>query len=238
MAQQLLTGTDEQMRKKSHFSFTSLRIGRFIFLLISITLMFTLRPFLESFIEIRVLVDIFAILILMSGIYAARPNKSTFYLVLIIAFPALAAHCLHYFVEVNYIFHASEIFGGFFYAFMVGVILNYLFKEKRITADAITGAICAYFLIGLMWASIFATLEFTQPGSFEIPQNMRDESLSFTYYSYVTLTTLGYGDITPITTQARSFALLEAMTGQIYLATLVARLVSINILQSMKKKTP
>ena len=142
--------------------------------------MFILRPFLESFIGRRVLVDIFAILVLMSGIYAARPNKRIFHLVLLIAFPALVAHCSNYFVEVHYIFQASEIFGGFFYAFMVGVILNYLFKEKQITADTIAGAICAYFLIGLMWASIFATLEFAQPGSFEIPQNMRDESLSFT----------------------------------------------------------
>ncbi len=226
------------MKKEIHFPFTRLRIGRFLFLLISIALMFTLRPFLEGFIRIGVLVDIFATLILISGIYAASPNKHILRLALLIAFPTLIAHWLNYFVEVHYLFLAREIFGGFFYAFMIGVILNYLFKEKQITADTIAGAICAYFLIGLMWASIFATLELTQPGSFEIPQNMQDESISFTYYSYVTLTTLGYGDITPITTQARSFSLLEAITGQIYLATLVARLVSINILQSMEEKSP
>ena len=224
------------MQKDIHLPFTRLRIGRFLFLLISITLFFTLRPFLEGFIGIGVLVDIFATLILLSGIYAASSNKCIYHLALLVAFPALIANWSNYFLKVSSLFLASKIFGGLFYAFMVVVILNYLFKEKQITADTIAGAICAYFLIGLMWSSVFAILELAQPGSFEMPQGL--ESFSFTYYSYVTLTTLGYGDITPITTQARSFSLLEAITGQIYLATLVARLVSINILQSMEKESP
>ena len=99
-------------------------------------------------------------------------------------------------------------------------------------------SVCAYFLLGLVWSSIFSILEFLQPGSFDIPQSLHTESLSFTYYSYVTLTTLGFGDITPLTAQARSLSILEAITGQMYLATLVARLVAINIVQSMKKQSP
>ncbi len=226
------------MQKNIHLPFTRLRIGRFLFLLISITLMFTLRPFLEGLIGIGILVDIFATLILLSAIYAAGSNKRIYRLALLIAFPTLFTYWANYFVKVHYFFLVNKIFGGLFFAFMVVVILNYLFREKQITADTIAGAICAYFLIGMMWSSVFAILEFAQPGSFEIPQSLRADSSSFTYYSYVTLTTLGYGDITPVTSQARSFSLLEAITGQIYLATLVARLVSINILQSMEKKSP
>ncbi|MHC5060766.1 MAG: potassium channel family protein [Planctomycetota bacterium] len=226
------------MQKGFHLPFISLRIGRFTLLLISIALMFTLRPFLESFIGIDILVDIFATLILMSGIYAASPNKRIFRLALLIAFPTLISSWLNHFIESHSLFLTSIVLAGLFYAFMVAVILNYLFKEKKITGDTIAGAICAYFLIGLMWSSVFETLELVQPGSFNVPQKMYDESLSFKYYSYVTLTTLGYGDITPITSQARSFALLEAITGQIYLATLVARLVSVNILQSVEKDSP
>lgn len=226
-----------RIQKDIHLPFTRLRIGRFLFLLISIVLMFTLRPFLEGFIGISILVDIFATLILLSGIYAASSNKRVCRFAMLIAFPTLITHWTNYFVKVHYLFVANKIFGGLFYAFMVVVILNYLFKEKQITVDTIAGAICAYFLIGLMWSSVFTVLELAQPGSFEISQNLRTESFSFTYYSYVTLTTLGYGDITPISTQARSFSLVEAITGQIYLATLVARLVSINILQSMEEKS-
>lgn len=225
------------MQKYIHIPFVKLKVGRFLFLLISIVLMFTVRPFLEGLVGIGLLVDIFATLILASAIYAVSSNKRLLCLALLLAFPTFIIHWANYFVEVNKLPLIGEIFSGLFFAFMVVVILNYLFKEKTITTDTIAGAICAYFLIGLMWASIFAILELLQPDSFG-PANMSAESSSFRYYSFVTLTTLGYGDITPISARARSLSLLEAITGQIYLATLVARLVAINILQSVKKGSP
>lgn len=226
------------MPKDIHSFFAKIGIGRFTFLLISIVLMFTLRPFLENFIGISILVDIFFTLILISGIYAVSPTKRIFRVAMVIAFPALLISWSDYFLEVPFLNPASEIFGGIFYVFMVVIIISYLFKEKQITTDVIAGAVCAYFMLGMMWASIYAILEFLRPGSFDIPQSLHGESSPFTYYSYITLTTLGYGDITPISSEARSFSLLEAITGQIYLATLVARLVSMNIMQSMKKESP
>jgi len=179
--------------------------------------------------------DIFITLILVSGVYAANSSKHVFCIGLLVAFPSLIAHWLNYFIETSWLFMTSKILGGFFYVFIILVILNYIFKEKQITGDVIAGAICAYFLIGILWSSVFTVLEFLEPGSFNIPENLYEESTSFTYYSYVTLTTLGYGDITPISAQARSFSLLEAITGQLYLAILIARLVAINIFQSMEK---
>ena len=62
------------------------------------------------------------------------------------------------------------------------------------------------------------------------------DSFSYVYFSYVTMSTLGYGDISPATHPARALALTQAITGQVYLAVLVARLVGINIAQEMKKK--
>ena len=198
--------------------------------------MFTLKPFLEGFVGIGILMDIFATLILLSGIYAASSSKRIFYLALLIAVPTILVHWASNFVKAVSLLLISEIFSGIFFVFMAVVILNYLFTEKQITGDVIAGAICAYFLLGLVWSAIFSILELLQPGSFDIPQSLQTESLSFTYYSYVTLTTLGYGDITPITAQARSFSLLEAIIGQLYIAILIARLVSINIFQSMEKE--
>ena len=226
------------MKEYIHIPFVRLKIGRFLFLLAAIILFCTVRPFLEGFVRISILVDIFATLILASGVYAASSTRYMFRTALLIAFPTLIVHWAHYFVQIEYLFLAGKILGGLFYGFMIVIILNYLFKEKQITADTIAGAICAYFLIGLMWASIFAILEFLQPASFQISSKLQTEPFSFAYYSYVTLTTLGYGDVTPISAPARSFSFLEAITGQIYLATLVARLVAINIIQSVKKESP
>ena len=225
------------MQRYINIPFVRVRIGRFLFLLASITLMFTVRPFLEGLVRISLLVDIFATLILISGVYAASSSKYMFCLVVLIAFPTLIIHWVDYFSEADDLFLSSEICSGVFYTFMVVIILNYLFKEKQIAFDTIAGAICAYFLIGLMWSSVFAILESSQPGSFQMSQDVDVESISFKYFSYVTLTTLGYGDITPVSAQARSLSILEAITGQLYLATLVARLVAINIIQSVKKES-
>ena len=85
-----------------------------------------------------------------------------------------------------------------------------------------------------MWAYVYAILEIVQHGTFHGLQGGSFDTQSFIYFSFVTLTTLGYGDITPLTSQARSLSLLEAVFGQIYLAVVIARLVGIQITQSME----
>ncbi len=122
-----------------------------------------------------------------------------------------------------------------FLALVVGAILAHVFRSTRITRETIAGAICAYLLIGSMWAHVFSIVENVAPGSFADnsieadaasgPEPIRDQSDRFTYFSFVTLTTLGYGDMTPLTRPAKNLAALEAIFGQLYLAVLIARLV-------------
>ena len=223
------------MSKEIRIPLTQRRIGRFYLLLISITLTLALKPFLEGFIGIGVLIDIFVTAILISGLYAASRKRHLFYIGLLIAFPAIAVHWSSYFVEVPSSFIVGEVFGALFFAFLVVLILHYLSKEKKITADVIAGAICGYLLIGLMWANFYSVLEALQPGSFQVPEHLSTDLSYFTYYSYVTLTTLGFGDIIPMTNQARSLSVLESVTGPVYLAVTVARLVGMGISQSMGK---
>jgi hypothetical protein len=226
------------MPKEINIPFTQIRTGRSIVLLISITLTLALRPFLENFIGAKVLMDIFVTLILISGLYAASEKKHFFYIGMLIAFPAIAVHWLRYFVEIPSLFIVGKVFSAMFFTFLVVLILNNLCKEKKITADVIAGAICGYLLIGLMWANFFSVLEILQPGSFQVPDHLTTDSSIFTYYSYVTLTTLGFGDIVPMTNQARSLSVLESVVGPIYLAVVVARLVGMGISQSMRKESP
>jgi hypothetical protein len=223
------------MSEEIKIPFTQIRIGRFFFLLISISLSLALRPFLEDFIGTGLLMDIFITAIFMSGLYAASPKKQFFYVSLLFAFPALAVKWSSYFMEVPSSFIVVQVFSAIFFTFLVVLILHYLSKEKKITADVIAGAICGYLLIGLMWASFYSVLEALQPGSFQVPDHLSTDSSYFTYYSYVTLTTLGFGDIIPMTNQARSLSVLESITGPVYLAVTVARLVGMSISQSMGK---
>jgi hypothetical protein len=130
----------------------------------------------------------------------------------------------------------GEILEGVFFAYTSIVIVYCLFREKKVTFEVISGAICGYFLIGLTWAFVFSVLEKFNPGSFQLLEGQGATISHFTYYSFVTLTTLGYGDITPLTTPARSLAVLEAITGQLYIAIMIAGLVGVYISQSIEKE--
>ena len=88
-----------------------------------------------------------------------------------------------------------------------------------------------------MWGYGYTLLEHLLPGSFTHPASLSELNLdSLDYFSFVTMTTLGYGDIAPASDSARAMVMIQAVTGQVYLAVLVARLVGINIAQELKKK--
>ena len=111
------------------------------------------------------------------------------------------------------------------------ILWHTLAEESKITADTLYGVVCVYLLSGLTWSSLYTLIEVAQPGSFYVSsaQNM-DQVINWSdllFFSFATLTTLGYGDITPVTSVARSLALLEAVFGVLYNAILIARLVGL-----------
>lgn len=124
------------------------------------------------------------------------------------------------------------------------IILVSVLRAERVTVDKVIGAICVYFLIGLMWALLFSLLEILRPGAFHMPEHALPGGLGVVspnfdivqavYYSFTTITTLGFGDISPAIPAAQALSSLEAATGQLYLAVLIARLVSLNVAYSIR----
>jgi hypothetical protein len=112
-----------------------------------------------------------------------------------------------------------------FLLFLVSLMVRRLFRLPRVTWSGISAAASGFLMLGLAWSGIYAFLESSQPGSFRgLIEGQHNDELF--YFSYVTLTTLGYGDIVPVSSAARMVTLLEAILGQLYLVVLVARLVS------------
>lgn len=101
-------------------------------------------------------------------------------------------------------------------------------KSREITADRVVGAVSLYLLFGVFWAIAYSVIEHSNPGSFTgiTEPFAQGWSSDWLYFSFVTMTTLGYGDITPISATARTIAYLQAVFGQFYIAILVAGLVS------------
>ena len=99
---------------------------------------------------------------------------------------------------------------------------------KHVTRYTLCGAGCVYFLIGLTYANVYVVLEALHPGTFILAIPVSDTQVTagmLDYFSFETLTTVGFGDIAPTTSEARSIVILESVTGVLYLATLVARMV-------------
>jgi voltage-gated potassium channel Kch len=127
--------------------------------------------------------------------------------------------------------------GVVFFAYMIVNILLFIYKQDEVTRDLIVGAAVVYLLMAMMWTFIYKVVEMASPGSFTISATDIHERLRFTYFSLVTITTLGYGDIVPTTGLASALATLEAVVGQLYLVTTVAWLVGVRVSQSRERKS-
>jgi hypothetical protein len=118
-----------------------------------------------------------------------------------------------------------------FVAWVSLLIIRNVWTLRQANAEAIAAALCAFLMLGLLWTLIYSLIGHLDPEAFggrDLTIGGAEPGLGF-YFSFVTLTTLGYGDISPQTPSARTLALLEAIVGQIFLVVLVARLVGLSI---------
>ena len=106
------------------------------------------------------------------------------------------------------------------------VILNRILRHRVIGRETILGAVCVYVLLGIVFAGIFGAINDVDGGDF-FAQRGAHSSVDFLYFSFVVLTTLGFGDLTPRPDIARVVVTFEALIGQVFLVTLVARLMSL-----------
>jgi hypothetical protein len=122
-----------------------------------------------------------------------------------------------------------------FFSYIIWIILASIFRGKKLGGDELCGSIVSYLLLGITWALLYSYIELIAPNSFSFvsEDSVQTKGSALFYYSFVTLTTLGYGDILPVSQFARMVTYLEAVTGVMYTAILVAGLVG-NIGKSKK----
>jgi voltage-gated potassium channel len=118
------------------------------------------------------------------------------------------------------------------FTFVVYEVLRHVLADGPVNVDKLYAAVSAYLLIGLAFASVYEALAFWEPGSFSFRPDHAHDADGLMYFSLVTLSTVGYGDVVPVLPQARVLAVLEAILGQLYLAVLMARLVGLHLSQA------
>ena len=204
--------------------------------LLSLVLVMVLDPFLEDYAFGTLISLLLLTLSIGLCIYVLSNNKNIFWTMIIISTPIIGFnYCALLFpteslIAVQYI-SMSLLF--FLYASFLFYLLVTL---KRISISDISHAISVYLLIGIAFGFLYSFLEVIQPGSIVYQFDEGKEiSGDMIYFSFVTLTTLGFGDILPINKIAKVVVMVEAVMGVLYIAIMIGRLVGISPLKSNEK---
>jgi len=210
-----------------------LRFRRFstVQLLIALALLFTCAPFVEEIKGGELIVSILFSLVLLAGVLAVADRKRVLVIALVLAVPAVGGRWTNHF-RPNLVPPAVFLVAGLILIiFVVGHLLRFVLRAPSVTTEVLCASISAYLMLGLMWTMAYWLVDQLTPGgAFSFNTNAGPRSMNgFTgfYFSFITLSTVGYGDITPVSRIARWLAAMEAMTGLLYVAVLIARLVSL-----------
>lgn len=213
------------------------RPGQFTILLFAILAFLLLPSFFINYESTGVVASTFLSLLLISALYVF-PRHGEFMMACILAVPTLLGRWLLIEFHHSVYFMAAVLLCWLcFLALTDWAILRQVLRASRVTNDTISGAICGYLLLGLVFAFSYALIALAYPHSFLVEGRVMQPEMhklfyqheigNLIYYSFVTMATLGYGDIAPLSAPARMMAVLEAIAGQFYVAILIARLVSI-----------
>jgi hypothetical protein len=225
------------MTRKNRRVFTKDHIYRD--LSIALGLLFILSPVLNHLMESSRIDSYLTVAFLVFALYEITRRTSDVIIGLALGLPAVAGGVFNAATpDTPTINLAPVILTALFLGFLVWRILKDVADGSRISSEKVYGAVCAYLLIGFLFASVYGFVALVDPDAFSFSAALEAELTGrngqrgggiFTYYSFVTMSTLGYGDISPVSSAARTIAWIQAVLGQLYLAIMIAGLVGTHI---------
>ncbi|MGD9018632.1 MAG: potassium channel family protein [Desulfuromonadales bacterium] len=220
--------------------FKALFLGRYGSLLACLLFMMILQPTIDTQIG-KFILEVFFIAVLLAGLRAIQVDKGLLRFEVVLLVVSLACGAAGSLMDHELLFLLGLAGRALFLILVALSILLDLFRGSEVTGDKLAGAVCVYLLIALIWGYAFLITEFVTPESFSFTQGnerlqlwVSREFFPFFYFSMVTMTTVGYGDMAPVTTVAQTLATTEALVGQVYLTILVARLVGMFLMHQQK----
>lgn len=202
-----------------------------------VILVFVIPPLHEGRIPGRLFFDLVMVgLMIFAAMVVNQSRVATAFMITIILVTTviLGAGRLH---PTLFLHQIGSVFVTFTLLLFIRIVLLVVFRGGPVTWSRIQGGICVYLLLGLVWASTFQLLEQVRPGSFHFvspPLGIDELTSKFTYFSFTTLTTVGFGDVRPLDPIARSLAIAEAVVGQLFPAIFIGALVAL-AMQSRSK---
>lgn len=184
--------------------------------------------------------DLVFSLILLAGLHSIARRKIVRVLFSVSVILGVVTHFAWKLLDLNFLAGWNALFSTLAVIGMLVVTLWMVYQDGPVTGHRVRGAVAAYLLISVMFAKTYALINYLMPGAFSmaspVSPSLGEGRQAFYYFSIVTLTTVGYGDITAVAPPARSLVMAEALIGQLYPAILLARLVTLEIETRRSKK--
>lgn len=196
-------------------------------LLGSLILIILLFPLFDDSLFGRGLLVVLSTAIALSGAYAASHDARRLRLALLLALPSVAGRWWSLFDESRLARGVGLVTSMAFFVYTIVLLLDRVLTTEESTGDELYGAVSIYILIGFVWALAYGGLDLVRPGAIQGTHGPLVPG-DFIYFSFITLMTVGYGDMAPVHPAARALAMLEAMVGIIFVAVLIGRLVGLN----------
>lgn len=214
-----------------------LRSNHFSYLLAGLLIFFLMFPVLRmnpvlggDVLVMRVTMELGFSFLMLVSIPSLHQNPFVFRLGILLTVLSISSSFLMFFHRIKLLEVNDSLLTLVFCLICCYTAATDVFKRKTVDGNALLGAVCVYLLTGLIWAILYKIVADLWPHSFN---GISDEAIfdDLLYFSFVTLASLGYGDITPVSPIARTLAYLEVITGQFYLAIMVAGLMGIYMLK-------
>jgi hypothetical protein len=163
------------------------------------------------------------------SVYAAKVHRSLLVLAIVLAIPALFERIVLPKLNSHSFYILNIVLSLVFDVVIVVIIFRHVLAAEQPTSETIFGALCLYLLVGFGFASVYGLITAFQPGAFYLDPRINlhnvPDRFDFIYYSFGTMTSLGAAGITPVSSQARSFSIVESILGVLYLAVLITGLI-------------
>ena len=200
-------------------------------MLVTLVVLFAVLPFVDVLPNGKLIEAIVMTVFFFSAVLAVGGGRGMLLLTALLAVPAVLGRWINHLHPDWFPSPVYFICTILFLAFVIFHILGFVLRAPRVNGEVLCASISAYLSLGLLWTLAYRLVDTLTPSAFALnsPLTGNEPFDGFTafYFSFTTLTTLGYGDITPVSRPARMLAVMEAMTGTLYVAVLIARLVSL-----------
>lgn len=173
------------------------------------------------------LLSVFQTAVILAAVSMAADSRRHLVIGLLLGVPGALLSAVGDFFNRPALHWTTYAFVVALYLFIIRLMLRRIFIARIVSIDTIGYALCTYVLLGSVWTLLYAPFAAYDPQAFSQPLDVSSghPGTSLIYFSFVTLTTLGYGDISPVSPVVRSLAILQALTGTLFLAVLISRLV-------------